>query len=261
MTTPLLAAVDQQARWCGQAGAPFFGASAGGDAARWLAEDQAWRTTRSPAVTDDPLAGAVALRLLSGLHGLALQGDAAVVRAVATGRQPARVEADDERLRIAVFARLALPHGEHDAARAGQRAPDQRGAAQRGIAAGPAARGAAQPRLPLALVEIGASAGLNLWAGLLPARDPGLGNGGPTNAQPSCFGRNGAAACAGGIGRHCAGDRPFRTACDLQPVDLGRRGRGSAPGFSYIWADQAERLERLRAAVAVARDADVRARA
>jgi hypothetical protein len=242
LNTPLLAAVDQQARWCEQAGAPFSSRvlSAMG---RWLAEDQVSHDEIA-GVTEDPLAGAVALRLLSGLHGLALLGQ----RPWSALWPPADNPADDETLRVAVAHAWHFRTEHMRRALAG--AP-QTNEVQRSAALLPGLLHVARHTgLPLALVEIGASAGLNLWPDRYRLETAAWQWGADDAAlvlRPQWRG----AVPADLAGTPLAID--FRAACDVQPVDLAAEGEDLRLA-SYIWADQAERLERLRAAVAVARE-------
>jgi hypothetical protein len=103
--------------------------------------------------------------------------------------------------------------------------------------------------LPLRLIEVGASAGLNL---LFDRYRYELGDG-----------RWGPAGSPLVIRSHLVGDgRPpldapleiaSRAGCDPRPVDPGTE-EGRLTLTSYVWPDQLERLQRLRAALEVARD-------
>jgi hypothetical protein len=99
--------------------------------------------------------------------------------------------------------------------------------------------------LPLALYEIGASAGLNLLAdrfgydlggtsrgaaGSPVQLRPGWEGAGPSGPDPAIKARHG---------------------CDLSPVDIRDEGERLRLR-SYVWADQSERLARLDAAIALA---------
>ncbi|MBU6244078.1 MAG: DUF2332 family protein [Actinomycetales bacterium] len=82
-----------------------------------------------------------------------------------------------------------------------------------------------RPRMPVRLLEIGASAGLNLRADHLPG-DPSL-EAGPMPAIVE------------------------RLGCDLHPIDATTTA-GRARLTSYVWLDDVERYERLRQAFEVA---------
>jgi hypothetical protein len=98
---------------------------------------------------------------------------------------------------------------------------------------------------PLRLLEIGASAGLNLQWDSYRYSLGGATWGDP--ASPVHLAPNWQGALPPKADIHVAG----RAACDLNPLDP------SSPEdrlrlLSYIWADQADRLERTRAALAIA---------
>lgn len=245
MTTPLLAAFDQQVRWCQQAAAPFSARALAG-AARWLASDSESHDTIA-AAAEDPLAGAVALRFLSGLHLLALQGQRPWSALWPPADNLAEGDEGDESLRIAASHAW---HFRGDLMRRALANAPQTNEVQRSAALLPGLLHVAQQlRLPLALVEIGASAGLNLFADQYRLETAGW-----------AWGRDDAALTLrpewrGAVPQGLA-DTPltidYRAACDLQPVDLSADGEDLRLA-SYIWAEQRERLERLRAAVGIVR--------
>ena len=238
----LLSAFDQQVAWCVQGASPF--------SARVLARSRLWLArhedalTELAAVADDPLAGAVSLRWLSGLHHLALQAR----EPWASLWPPASSGVGDEEMNAALDAAIALAWRD-------QRAPlrtalsnaPQTNEVQRSAALLPGLlHVAARTGLPLALVEIGSSAGLNLWCdqyqhehGAWRWGDPAAAltlsadwQGPPPPTPPLVIQR--------------------RAGCDHQPVDLQRPGEDLRLA-SFIWADQADRLARLRTAIEVAR--------
>lgn len=245
MTTPLLAAFDQQVRWCQQAGAPFSARALAG-AARWLATDTESHDEIA-AVADDPLAGAVALRFLSGLHLLALQGRRPWSALWPPAENLVDGEEGDNGLRI------AASHAWHFRGELMRRAlanAPQTNEVQRSAALLPGLLHVArQVQMPLALVEIGASAGLNLFADQYRLETPAWAWGA---ADATLVLRP---EWRGSVPEGLA-DTPlaieYRAACDLQPVDLAAEGEDLRLA-SYVWAEQRERLERLRAAVAISR--------
>lgn len=100
---------------------------------------------------------------------------------------------------------------------------------------------------PLALLEIGASAGLNLW----PERhriDYRAWAAGPADAALAlrCDWHGPPPAYAAAAPQVVA-----RAGCDLHPVDL-RQPDEALRLQSFVWPDQAERMARLRAAIALA---------
>lgn len=102
------------------------------------------------------------------------------------------------------------------------------------------------PDRPLRLFEIGASAGLNLRADRFSyGTDDGRVFG--DAASPVRL----AGAFAGRLPEDRGLEVVSRVGCDLWPVDVGSTD-GRLALTAYVWADQVERLERLRAALRVA---------
>lgn len=104
--------------------------------------------------------------------------------------------------------------------------------------------------LPLRLLEVGASAGLNLrfdrYRYQLGARSWG------PNTSPVRL----RAALAGEPPLDARVDVASRSGCDARPVDP-TTDAGRLTLMSYVWPDQVERLARLAAACAVAADVEV----
>lgn len=108
----------------------------------------------------------------------------------------------------------------------------------------------ARTGLPLRLLEIGSSAGLNLR---LDAYWYGAGDGWGDPASPVRF------EAADFVGSGPFGARPFASAptiadrrgCDLHPIDATTED-GALALQSYVWPDQVARMARLRGALAVA---------
>lgn len=239
----LLQAFDRQIGWCAQP-SPF--------SARLLQRSRLW-LTRQPqahealaAIAEDPLAGAVALRWLAGLHHLALLGLPPWQTLWAAG---AAMPSDSE-LDAAIDKAWRERRAHMQAALAG---PPQTNEVQRSAALLPGLlHVAARTNRPLALAEIGSSAGLNLWCdhhryeALDAAATPVWIWGDPASALRLTV--------------EWSGSRPpapdlivaQRAGCDAAPVDLQQPGEDLRLA-SFIWPDQSERLARLRAAVAVAR--------
>ncbi len=237
-TAALLAAFDWQAGWC-DAAAPFTARVLRASRA-WLSEDRA-ALDAFAAVASDPQAAAVPLRWVGGLHLLALQGLTPWV-----DLWPPAGAGDDGALAAAV--RLAWQEQQPLLRDALSRAP-QTNEAQRSAALLPGLLHiAAATGLPLSLLEIGASAGLNLWCDRYRLETVG----GPTWAwgeatapltlQPDWTGPvpwrgSGAPAL----------DVRQRAACDAHPVDLRQPGEALRLA-SFIWPEQGARLARLRSA-------------
>ncbi len=234
--TPLIDAFHRQVAWC-QGPAPFS-ARVLGAAARWL-QGNATARAEFEAVAPDPLAAAVPLRLLAGLHHLALMGQ----RPWSAVWPPAEAEVDDALLETLVAQAWAF-QGEH-LARA-MALPPQTNEVQRSAALMPGLLHVARRTgLPLVLLEIGASAGLNLWPEHLRLEGPGWARG-PADAALA-------------LAPQWEGPPPpeadlaieHRAGCDVQPVDLMTDGEALRLA-SFVWADQADRLARLRSAADLA---------
>ena len=236
----LLNAFDRQAALCRQP-SPF--------SARVLARSRLWLEADATAhaelsaVHADPLAGAVSLRWLAGLHHLALRGH----QPWAGLWPPAAGAVSDDTLDAAIANAWQT---QQPALRSALSLPPQTNEVQRSAALLPgllhvAAQTAAQTALPLSLMEVGASAGLNLWCdhyrhehgnwawgdsqSALTLRSEWIG---PAPPQPRL-------------------NITQRAGCDANPVDLSHPGEALRL-LSFIWADQPERLARLRAAQQVA---------
>jgi hypothetical protein len=239
----LIHAFEQQIDWCNRLGSPFTAAvlnviladlMAGGITAALVGD---W--------PGDPAADAVPLRLAGALHALVLSGQEIGLAPC----YPPSVSGRPGNLRLTILATLA----EHiDIIRDFLTSPPQTNEVGRsGVLLGGFLTIAARTAMPLHLLEIGASAGLNtIWdryryrIGNDTWGDPASpvllapewsGGSPPLAAHPQVAGRN---------------------ACDIAPVDLSdplQRLRLKA----FIWADQTERLARLDAAIHLAQEACV----
>lgn len=261
MTSPLLAAFEQQVAWCTRGGAPFT--------ARVLARSSAW-LARTPdahaalaALSTEPLQAAVALRWAAALHWLALQGlqpwaGLWARAAQCTGSSDAAADLADDTFTTALDAAVALAWQAHQGALHTILAhPPQTNEVQRSAALLPGLLHIAQRTgRPLVLLEIGASSGLNLWCDRYRhapmAADGELAWAWGDPAAPLAL----RAAWSGPVPWAPAAEPPplqvlHRAACDALPVDL-RDPAQALRGASYIWPDQPARLARLRAAQAAA---------
>jgi hypothetical protein len=234
----VLNAFAKQIGWCESLGSPFTARVltilrddiAAGGASAELA--RAW--------PGDPVADALALRMAAALHALALAESAP---ALVPCYPPSA--ATIEQLRPVVLDAVR----EHQSAiRAFLSSPPQTNEVGRsGVLVGGFLQIAKETVLPLRLLEIGASAGLNaIWdryhyhIGTVGWGDPQS----PVRISPSWEGPSPPI------------DAPIRVierlACDIAPVDLedpAQRLRLRA----YVWADQRERLSRLESAIDLAR--------
>ena len=237
--TLLLDAFDRQIGWCNQP-APFS-ARVLSRSRRWLASEASAHAALA-AVDADPLAAAVALRWLAGLHHLALRG----LQPWADLWPPAASPVTDAALDAAITLAWQT---QQPALRKALSLPPQTNEVQRSAALLPGLlHVAAQTPLPLALVEIGASAGLNLWCDQY-RHDHGVWAWGDPASTLTL--RSEWLGAAPQMPPLPALTIASRAGCDAVPIDLGQPGEGLRL-TSFIWPDQPERLARLRAAQAVA---------
>lgn len=239
----VLAAFDQQAAWCAPS-SPF--------SARVLQRSRLWLQQQAPAlhalaaVGTDPLAAAVALRWLSGLHLLALAGKQpwAQLWPPATGLQGLDDAAQNAAIDDAIHTAWSQ---QAPTLRAALLQPPQTNEVQRSAALLPGLLTiAARTGLPLVLLEIGASAGLNLWCDHY------------RHEHDSWTWNEAGSAVV--LRADWAGSPPplqarlhitRRAGCDANPIDLDDAQQAQRLA-SYIWADQSPRLQRLRLAQQVA---------
>jgi hypothetical protein len=187
---------------------------------------------------------ALALRLLGAAHRLALGGEAPSLAA----HYPSTGGDGD-----AQAAAVALPSvlAEHRAfvQDALQVAPQTNEVGRAAGLVGALCHLVAARPLPIRLIEIGASAGLNLRCDQFEIRAEGGGS----------FGRIGSSAL---LDQAWRGHLPpmtrsikiiERSGCDLHPLDP-TTADGALTLMSYVWPDQAPRLARLAGALTVAAD-------
>jgi hypothetical protein len=205
----------------------------------WLQTDAAAHAALA-AVADDPLAAATPLRWLAALHHLALQG----LQPWADLWPPGDNTASDRSLDAAIALAWQT---QNEALRKALARPPQTNEVQRSAALLPGLlHVAAQTGLPLAVLELGASAGLNLWCDHY-RHEHGSWAWGDT-ASPLTLRSDWVGPPPPGASLQIA----RRAACDTQPVDLAAPGEDLRLA-SFIWADQPARLARLRAALLVAK--------
>jgi hypothetical protein len=241
---PLAEAWAKQIAFCDAGGSPF---TARVLEAAWAAHERGGsQAALLPDWPGNAWADAVPLRVAGALHALALSGADAELAAL---YPPARATFDAQRGPAAVVRVLAA----HRALVAEYLAlaPQTNEIGRSAVLLGGFAAIARETALPLATLEIGASAGLNQYWHRYRYEL------GAT--------RWGDAASPVVIASDWQGTPPVlpalidvtsHAACDLAPVDL------SAPGsalrlLSYVWPDQHERLARLRAAIALAQSLGV----
>lgn len=239
-STPLLTAFDVQAQWCREP-APFTSRVLQ-RTRLWLAADTAAHAAFS-AHAEDPLAAAMALRWAGTLHHLALRG----LPPWATVWPPggSGMDATDAELDAAITAAW---RDQQPTVQAALQQPPQTNEVNRSVALLPGLLWlAVRAGLPLNLLEIGASAGLNLWCDHY-RHDHGRWQwGAPDAALTLVSDWQGAVPAEASANLHIK----RRAACDAHPITLDHPDEGLRLA-SFIWPEQAERLERLNDARAEA---------
>ncbi len=237
----LVESFDKQIRWCRELGSPFM-VRLLGCSVRLLQRDAVAR-----ALLDhpEPLSGLVPLRWAAALHDLALQGKApwAALWAAPAG-------AGDDALDAALAA--AVERESTHLADYIAHAP-QTNEVQRSAALLPGLLMVAQAvRQPLRLIELGASAGLNLWCERW-YHDMGAWRWGDARSPVQLSGewRGAVPVLPSTL------DIAARAGCDLAPIDL-RDAQQRRRLQAYVWADQATRLARLQAALLATADLQAR---
>lgn len=261
--SPLLDAFDRQVLWCKTA-APFT-ALVLQRTRLWLQRDAHAHAVLTAAALGssqraDPLAAAIPLRWAAALHHLALQGVAPFaglwpstakgLHSAAADVTAAGAAAPSPQLNAAIGRALQVAWLKHrpqlDRALAH---PPQTNEVQRSAALLPALLFvAAQTKLPLVLLELGASAGLNLWCdryryehGVWQWGDPAA----PLTLRSEWLGQSPEVNTEASTDLRVV----YRAGCDLHPVDLTQPDEALRLA-SFVWADQADRLQRLRSAAA-----------
>jgi hypothetical protein len=195
---------------------------------------------------DDPSRDAVPLRLLGGLHRLVLDGRAPALRRW----YPSTGGSWDAE---AAWPEIVLTAADHtDALRGALGQPPQTNEVGRSAALiGGLLRINREFDWPVRLFEIGSSAGLNLRADHYHYRYGG-GQWGPVDSPVTI-----ADAWHGQLPPEGAVRIAERHGYDIAPIDV-TDADGEMTVLSYVWPDQSARLERLRGAIAVARNVPAR---
>ena len=226
-----------QARSCSKLGSPLTA-----KLLNLLADDFFEQTTVGKAILDwpgDPRADALALRVAGALHALVLAGRApALIAAYPPNELPS-----DAMLRSAIEAAF-IDHADN-ILRFIDSPPQTNEIARSAILAGGFLAVAARTSLPLAILEIGASAGLNLnWDQF--GYDLGGMVLGRMDARPRL-----APCWEGPPPPNVDVVVAERAGCDRAPIDLGSDDEVQRLR-AYIWPDQLHRMERLDQALQMA---------
>lgn len=239
-TSRLAALCRAQAEACGRLGSPFYAALLEHIADDVVSGGPARAVLRGH--ESDPTPAVVALRLLGGVHRLVLERRAP---ALATSYPSVGGNGDPEAAWPA-FRDVLVAHLD-ELRRLLQRPPQTNEVGRSAVLAGGLAHVAAWRPAPVRLVEIGASGGLNLLVDRFRIE---FGSGGGVGPRDSPLvlrdAWHGQLPPPGPLPAVVA-----RLGCDPHPVDPTTT-EGRLVLTSYVWPDQTERLERLRAALRVA---------
>jgi hypothetical protein len=229
-------ALQTQAEHCARLGSPLYAevleraaadAEAGGPVAQVLRGHE-----------DDPPGSMPALRLMGAVHRRVLEGALPDLKSHYDHGRPAWTA-----------FRAGLSE-DAEAIRALLDRPVQTNEVGRCAALLPGFFAAARSGLPLRLLEVGASAGLNLRFDRYRYESAGFNWGGPQSPVRIEFDLDGGAPEPASI------EVAERRGCDPQPLDpTSEEGRLTL--LSFVWPDQTERLRRLRAALEMAADLPV----
>ncbi len=226
-----------QAHWCGAFGSPFTR-----DLLERAAEDHAAGGIVARLTEDwpgNPRADALSLRIAGALHAAALTRRDPALTAVYPGAGP-----DWSMDKVWPHAEAFLVR-EEDHVRNFMRSPPQTNETGRatGLAAGFMWLGSLSPQ-PFHMLELGASAGLNLnWDQFRYAHPPWGRTGGSGPLAP--------AVVEGAAPDWLPIAIASRAACDQNPLDPASE-EDRLRLRAYVWADQAGRLDRLTAALDLA---------
>ena len=233
-------AFAQQAEGCVTLGSPFTGRLCDLFARRLRPGGAVANKLLAWPATEDPRLAALALRVAGALHALVLGGRSPQLAAV----YPPRFDPSDDDLLWEAVSRALEEHAEFILERLDS--PPQTNEIGRAAILFPAFLTiAAISGHPLALSEIGASAGLNLfWDEFgYTLGDTRWGRAhAPVTLAPKWTGRAPELAPIR-ISR--------RRGCDLRPIDPADP-KQQLRLLSYIWADQHDRIARTRAALSIA---------
>lgn len=239
----VLASLDTQIGWCLKLDAPFTAGLVG------AARDNVARGGALAALVvpwpGKPFADALPIRIAGAFHALARSGRAPALAAI---YPPASAPSWEDSAIAALIDDVARAHRDTIAAFIAH-PPQTNEVARSAVLMAGYAEVARTTGLPLRILELGASAGLNLlwdhWAYRIGPRTIGPANAALTLA-PDWRGTPPAIERLPTVVE--------RRACDRSPIDLDASGAVDRL-LAYVWPDHPERMERLAAAIAVAREA------
>jgi hypothetical protein len=243
-TAHLVHTLRSQGRFCAASGSPMYA-----ELFELVAGDVEARGVFATILSgheEDPSRLAVPLRLLGGLHRLVLDGTAPALRRwyPSTGGS---WNAETAWLEIALTAANHI-----DSLRTALDQPPQTNEVGRSaVLIGGLLRINREFDLPVRLFEIGSSAGLNLRADHYHYRYAG-GQWGPVDSPVTIDN-----AWHGKLPPERAVRIVERHGYDIAPIDV-TGADGEITVLSYLWPDQRARLDRLRGAIAVARNVPAR---
>ncbi|WP_353216213.1 DUF2332 family protein [Sandarakinorhabdus sp.] len=240
MTERALASFALQAKFCAGLGAPFMAAlcralSAGIDPASQTGQ----RLANWPG---EPMTDALPMRMTGALHWLVRSGRVPELAAL----YPPAALPDEAALAAAIAAVMADPASDAAIAEFLGSAPQTNETGRAGALMPGLLTVAAETGLPLALIELGASAGLNLNLDRFACDLGGTRAGDPTSdviIRPNWQGPPPPAAPVNVI---------KRCGVDLAPLEAADPAVAERL-LAFIWPDQPERLVRAAAAIALAR--------
>lgn len=238
-------AFERQIGWCDGAGSPFTARVLDAALADWRAGGALRELL--PSWPGDPGVDVVPLRVAGALHAMALDGSDPALAAL----YPPRAEHFDPQRGPAAVVN-ALRSQRERVADYLRVAPQTNEIGRSAVLLGGFAEVARRTGLPLATLEIGASAGLNqLWHRFRYELDATRWG----DATSPVTVRSQWQGALPALPSHI--EIASQAACDVAPIDLARP-EAALRLMSYVWADQRERLDRLRAAITLARAREVR---
>lgn len=234
-------AFAKQSAWCAKLGSPFTARLTEGLGRHLDRSTAAGRRVLDWTGPPDALGDAVPLRLAGALHALVRRGRLPDLAELYPPNPLPSVE------RLAAAAMDALREADAEIGGWLGYAPQTNEVARSAVLYPGLMVVAKETKLPLALFEIGASAGLNLIPDRYAYRLGGgaLGrSGSPVVLSPDWSG----ASMAGGEPKILS-----RRGCDRSPLDLTIAAHRERL-IAYLWPDQLERIARVEAAIGLARE-------